>query len=258
MSATTEYGRHQASRAFRDHSEDEAKALKESMRTGFDPAKPIIATGGLIVAGWHRYQAALDAGVEPVIKDYDDPYLNPAEIFSIVYRDELARRHMAPGERAEAVTRLQLACGMEFAEPHRPSEKRGSSDTLSPITKKGISEAAQVSPATARRAINRVKGIMPNGADPAPDPSTVIADLEAQLFRANDKVRDLEEEIRNIQQTVESEDARELMRKYTSQSELVRSLKASIGELQHKNSRLLGENRTIKRKMKALEKAKGE
>ena len=258
MSTTTEYGRHQASRAFRDHSEEEAEALKESMRTGFDPAKPIIATGGLIVAGWHRYRAALDAGVEPVIKDYDDPCLTPAEIFSIVYRDELVRRHMAPSERADALVKLHRVCGLKFAKAGRPKSKT-SPDAF--ITKKGIAEAAQVSTKTAERAINRVKGestkTMPNGAKPAPpDPSTVIADLEAQLFRANDKVRDLEEKGRNIMEAVESEDARQLMRKYTSQSELVRSLKASVGEWQHKHTRVLKENQTIKRKLKALEKAK--
>ena len=255
MSTTTrKYGRHGASLAFRDHSEEEAEALKESMRTGFDPAKPIIATGGLIIAGWHRYQAALAAGVEPVIKDHDDPCLTPGEIFTIVRGDELARRHMTPGERAEALVNLQRACGMEFAGAGRP--EKGSPDPF--ITRRSVAEAAQVSTKTAARAINRVKGIVPTVADPGPtvDPSATIADLEAQLFRATEKVRDLEEEGRNIIEAVESEDTRKLMMKYTSQGELVRSLKASVGEWQMKHSQVLRENQSIRRKIKALEKAK--
>ena len=100
------YTRHAASGAFRDHSPEEYADLVASMREhGFDASKPIIAVGNEIICGWHRYRAALEAGIEPQVEEYAT--LSPEAIHDLVFRDELARRHMTPGERAEAVTRLR-------------------------------------------------------------------------------------------------------------------------------------------------------
>ena len=254
------FTRHPASAAFRDHTTEEAEALRDSMKLhGCDSSLPIIAVGKRIIIGWHRYVTARELGLKPQVVT---KRLTAKQIHALVTKDELARRHMSPGDRADAVVELNLACGIKFAQKgdrSTPGAETPGDASRRPMTKRSVAAQVGVSKKTAERAINRVKGIMPNGADPAPtvDPSAeAITDLEAQLFRANDKIRDLEDEIRNIQQTVDSEDARKLMRTYTSQSELVRSLKASVGEWQHKHARVLKENQTIKRKIKALEKAK--
>ena len=46
---------------------------------GYDERFPILTLDGDIVDGWHRYQAALRAGVEPVIVPFEGTEENAYE-----------------------------------------------------------------------------------------------------------------------------------------------------------------------------------
>ena len=180
--------RHAASAALPDLSPDEYGALVGSMRdNGFDKTKPIIVCEGEIIVGWHRYEAAYEADAMPIFDARRT--LELSEIYRIVYADELARRHMSPAERADALIGLKRACGIEFADPHR-SSKRASNDALPPITKTGIADEAQVSKKTAERAIDRRKreeGIKPE--KPAPTPPLPNPEPEPDLLRIKPRKR---------------------------------------------------------------------
>ncbi len=166
------YTRHAASAAMPDLSDDAFDDLVQSMRdVGFDNEKPIMVVQGKnVIVGWHRLRAAKEAGVEPVF--FDCGKIPDVSIRDIVYRDEIARRHMSPGQRADAVINLDRACGVKFADP---SDNQYSKDPS--ISKRGVAERANVSRGTAQRSIDRRKqeeGIATpkpektQAADPAP------------------------------------------------------------------------------------------
>lgn len=66
---------------------------------GFDPNFPILVRGKEIVDGWHRYQAALLAGVVPVFKEFDGDGI---EGLLYVMRANGDRRHLDKGAKAAA------------------------------------------------------------------------------------------------------------------------------------------------------------
>lgn len=140
--------RHAASACFRDLTISEYNDLQQSISAGFDDGKPVYVANGQIIIGWHRYQICVENDITPVIRDLGD--LTDDEIYTRVSNDELHRRHMSPSERAAAVIKLARVCGREFAEPGRP-------ETDKTITAPNVAADADVSTATARRAIKSVK-----------------------------------------------------------------------------------------------------
>ena len=142
------YTRHAASGCFRDLTANEYNDLQQSIAAGFDDGKPVILANGEIIIGWHRYTASLANDITPVIRDLGE--LSDDEIYTLVRNDEIDRRHMTASERAEAAIRLARVCSRDFAAPGRP-------DTDRTITATNIAADADVSTATARRAIKAVK-----------------------------------------------------------------------------------------------------
>ena len=66
MTEAVEFARHPESEIFPRMSAEEYQALIQSMKDhGFDPAFPIVLFDNAIIDGWHRYQAAKEAGVKP-------------------------------------------------------------------------------------------------------------------------------------------------------------------------------------------------
>ena len=151
MNQETKYRRHPVSEAWGDQSESEYAELRTSMETRrFDPNEAILALpDGSIIDGWHRYLAAADVGVEPVIKVIE---LEPAEIYAITRSKHLARRNKSARERAAADIRAKRACGYEFA-PSTGGRPSKDATKEKQITATNVAEAASVSTATAHRAI---------------------------------------------------------------------------------------------------------
>jgi hypothetical protein len=81
---------------------DEYALLLESVRRGFDPGQPIVVwtVEGIdyILDGRHRHKAALEAGVTPLIADFEGTTLEEAAQF--VIDRNLHRRHLSTGQRS--------------------------------------------------------------------------------------------------------------------------------------------------------------
>ena len=82
------------------------------------------------------------------------------------------------------------------------------------------------------------------------DDAAVFASLEAALYDEREKNEELEERISIILEGNE----RELVAKYSSNRELIRTLKARVNQLLHENGFLTRERRMLKRKLAAAEK----
>ena len=79
-------------------SEDEYRQLVESIReSGFDETYPIVLYEGQIIDGRHRYQAALEAGVDPIFVEWYPKDGDTPERFAM--RSNV-RRHMTVSQRA--------------------------------------------------------------------------------------------------------------------------------------------------------------
>ena len=188
--------RHAASAALPDLSPDDYGALVDSMReNGFDKSKPIIVCDGEIIVGWHRYEAAYEADVLPTFDARKT--LELTEVYRIVYADELARRHMSPAERADALIGLKRACGIEFAETGGDRQSIGSGDPMVEISTPTVAEEAKVSPATAKRAIARrkeaegIKPPTPAAPPPTSDPEKPKPKPRKRQSRKKTKPQDL-------------------------------------------------------------------
>jgi len=141
--------RHPLSESWPPLRESELTALRESMAIGFDHAHPIVLHDGMILDGWHRYEAALAAGIQPRMIEYSG--VDPA---GYVISNHVGRRHLTPGERAEAVVRCR-----EWATPADGAAVRdgdpGSNDPGS--TNADMAAEAQVSVPTVKRAKEKVR-----------------------------------------------------------------------------------------------------
>ena len=96
---------------------------------------------GMILDGWHRYQACQVAGVSPRFESLSEG----ADPVAFVRSRNLHRRDLTPSQRAAAV----VACS-EWARTGRPTEK-GDHGSLF-MSKKEMAEAADVSVKTIQRA----------------------------------------------------------------------------------------------------------
>lgn len=154
-----EYQRHPASEAWGDMNEGEYQALVESMkRDGFHDDQAVLVTGeneDQVVDGWHRLQAANDVGVDPQFESLPSDFTDK-EIAQLVISRHAARRNLTKAQIAERIVATMRACGQEFAKAGRPTDEE-KAELEKAITAEGVADAAQVSKATARRAIDAVK-----------------------------------------------------------------------------------------------------
>ena len=75
---------------------------------GFDPDFPILVKDSQIIDGWHRYQAAARAGVDPIFREFDG---DDDEILRYVLRANGDRRHLNEGQRASAAVMINRRLG---------------------------------------------------------------------------------------------------------------------------------------------------
>ena len=77
---------------------------------GYDPSFPILTKGGGIIDGWHRYKAALKAGVEPVFREFDG---DDEEALRYILRVNGDRRHLNEGQKAAASVIINRRLGKD-------------------------------------------------------------------------------------------------------------------------------------------------
>lgn len=130
--------RHPLSAAFPDMPGDEFAALVEDIREN-GLLQPVVLFDGMVLDGWHRYRASIEAGVEPAFDLFDggDPV---AFVLSL----NMHRRHLTGSQRAAAV----VAC-TAWAKPGNQPKPEAASGLK---TEAEMAEAAQVSDRTIRQA----------------------------------------------------------------------------------------------------------
>ena len=77
---------------------------------GFDRNFPILTKDDGIVDGYHRYQAAKLAGVEPIFEEFDG---SPDEALAYVLRANGDRRHLLEGQKAAAAVSINRKLGKD-------------------------------------------------------------------------------------------------------------------------------------------------
>lgn len=168
----TKYVRHELSTVFGDMPADELKELAADIKAN-GQQQPIIVTGNEIVDGWHRYNACMQAGREPVMEEYDEEIDGPLEAF--VLSANLFRRQMTGEQRA------QLAAA---AMGYKAGKGRGSRKGVSLAQ---VAAAAKVSQSTAKRA---VRGTKPEKKEKAAPTLEGLKTREKMLLGQLEKVRE--------------------------------------------------------------------
>lgn len=73
--------------------EDEINHLVDSMKKdGYINGKEIVLLDGEIIDGWSRYEASVNAGIDPTFRDYNEK--KDGELVSFVRRENLDRRQL--------------------------------------------------------------------------------------------------------------------------------------------------------------------
>ena len=93
--------RHPLSAIWGDMPNDQYRELVDSIRESGDLMAEVRTLDGMVLDGWHRYRAALDAEVQPLIVPWsgDDPA-------GYVIRQNAHRRHLTAGQRAICVAKI--------------------------------------------------------------------------------------------------------------------------------------------------------
>ena len=93
--------RHPLSAIWGDMPNDQYRELVDSIRESGDLMAQVRTLDDMVLDGWHRYRAALDAGVQPLIVPWsgDDPA-------GYVIRQNAHRRHLTAGQRAICVAKI--------------------------------------------------------------------------------------------------------------------------------------------------------
>lgn len=131
--------RHPLSAAFPDMPADEFAALVDDIQEN-GLLQPVVLFDGMVLDGWHRYRASIEAGVEPAFDEFDGP-----DPVAFVLSLNMHRRHLTGSQRAAAV----VAC-TAWAPEGRPTKNPEAASGLK--TEAEMAKAADVSDRTIRQA----------------------------------------------------------------------------------------------------------
>ena len=123
--------------------DDFAKLTEDIKRHGLQ--HPIVTWQGKILDGWHRYNACKSAGIEPKFVEFSG---KDKEALRFVLQENALRRHLNEAQRI-AISKTVLGWHTHRAMLGRPEKE--SIDSISPVTKMQIAEAAGVGKASVIR-----------------------------------------------------------------------------------------------------------
>ncbi len=272
--------RHPLSAAFPDMPEDEFAALVEDIRQN-GLLQPVVTHDGMVLDGWHRYRASIEAGVEPAFDEFDG-----SDPVAFVLSLNMHRRHLTGSQRAAAV----VACHA-WAPAHRPekgepgspfstvkamAEEASTSERTIQQAKRaheaGLGEAVRDGKVTAKEASQIAKLPEPERqaaleAPPAPKAKPEApADLEAlkaENAELRDQLAELAENMTGLQEELEAArrilDAEDLLAQFKAEVARVNAMNATLKSrnfgLMDENSDLKGRLKSALRKIDRLEKA---
>ena len=272
--------RHPLSAAFPDMPEDEFAALVEDIRQN-GLLQPVVTHDGMVLDGWHRYRASLDAGVAPEFTEFDG-----ADPVAFVLSLNMHRRHLTGTQRASAV----VACA-EWAPAHRPEKGApGASFSTNQDMAKvaqvgettikqakraheaGLGEAMRDGKVTAKEAAQIAKLPEPERqaaleAPPAPkakqEPPADLEALKAENAELRDQLAELAENMTGLQEELEAArrilDAEDLLAQFKAEVARVNAMNTTLKSrnfgLMDENNDLKGRLKSALRKIDRLEKA---
>ncbi len=122
---------------------DQYQELVDSIHESSDLMPEVRTLDDMVLDGWHRYRAALDADVEPLIVPWygDDPV-------GYVIRQNALRRHLTAGQRAQMI----VGCREWVRGGVDTDRLRGGVNLTPSLTVAEMSEEAGVSESTLQRA----------------------------------------------------------------------------------------------------------
>lgn len=139
------------------------EVIDDMKQHGFNAEHPIVLLDGDVLDGRNRLYCALEAGVEPKFRTYDAEKDGPAHEF--VSRENLARRHMNPGQRAAVAAALlpyyaapQTGEAPQATEPPRAAEPAAAQATPAPEATEQAEPPQTNAPAT-RETVAKVAAI---------------------------------------------------------------------------------------------------
>lgn len=259
---------HPLSAAFPAMSADDFSALVEDIKVN-GQREPVIVFEGMVLDGWHRYTACVQAGIEPQKFTFDaskDPV-------AFVLSQNLHRRHLSASQRAAAV----VAC-TEWAPASRPKKVEPSSTfsknnelakaagvTPRTITdaktahKAGLTDAVKDGAMTVKEAAQIARGKQAKEPKrtleaPAPDGVEALTDADnlreaqdtlAEIVRENETLRD--------RLAIESMDVSEDEK--TQAAETIRELRALVKTLEAENDAIKVSRDTYMRENSELKKS---
>lgn len=225
--------RHPLSALFPDMGEAEFEELVAHMAE-YGQQKTILLYEGQVVDGWHRYRACMELGIEPQTRTLDDQSWE--RVREVVIAENLHRRHLTPGQRADIVVALHewRQRGGNMSEPSNDGS----------LTRAEQAEEAHVSVATIDRARERARGEdepEPTAEDGTPLPPKLtrseqlqfdLDDANAEIVRMKRRIEALTEEARGLRAAIDG-DTTELV---DAQAKELESLRSGIDDWIGKHS----------------------
>jgi ParB-like chromosome segregation protein Spo0J len=161
------YEQHPLSAAFPPMTPEEFQSLKDSVNEN-GVLNPITIYEGMVLDGWHRYQAALELGMDCPEAELDD-WIDPKDF---VLAQNKNRRHITMSQLAMAT-----AAVYDWISVGRPNN----SAMMAPLNKTN-DELAEIS-GTSKRTIARAKTVMKNA---TPEVQDAVKSGKIGLYKAQE------------------------------------------------------------------------
>ncbi len=161
------YQQHPLSAAFPAMTDEEYQDLKNSIDVN-GVLNPITIYEGMVLDGWHRYQAAMELGMDCPEAELED-WIDPKDF---VLAQNKNRRHITVSQLAMATTAVY-----EWYPSHRPNK----GDSMAPLSKTS-EELAEIA-GTSTRTIKRAKAVMKNA---TPEVQDAVKSGKIGLYKAQE------------------------------------------------------------------------
>ena len=210
--------------------------------------EPVVLFDGQILDGFHRYNAALKAGVPCKTRVYDGD--DPA---GFVISRNAKRRHLRKRELAIAVATCR-----KWAPPNTHVSKMPAEEAKKVRTTKQMADEAGVSESTMQAAKRVVKGTEPAEPAPAAKPPKKVATQEV-IDLKDRKIRHLEEQVIGYEERIksykssESKEAAKRDEVVVNQRAEITTLKSQVKNWQTKYSEANSMAKSFERKAKKLQ-----
>ena len=161
------YEQHPLSAAFPPMTPEEFQSLQSSINEN-GVLNPITIYEGMVLDGWHRYQAALELGMDCPEAELDD-WIDPKDF---VLAQNKNRRHITAAQLAMATTQVY-----DWFPANRPNKS-----ALNAELSKTTAELAEIS-GTSKRTIEQAKSVLKNA---SPEVKDAVKSGKIGLYKAQE------------------------------------------------------------------------